>query len=48
MYFPDDIQKMAVPVLAYRIIISQEAKMNNYNSSKVIADILQNTKVPVV
>ena len=45
---PDDIQKMAVPVLAHRIIISQEAKMNNYNSSKVIADILQNTKVPVV
>jgi len=45
---PDDIQKMAVPVLAHRIIISQEAKMNNSNSSKVIADIIQNTKVPVV
>lgn len=45
---PDDIQKMAVPVLAHRIIISQEAKTNNSNSSKVIADIIQNTKVPVV
>jgi len=45
---PDDIQKMAVPVLAHRIILSQGAKMNNYNSTKLINDILQNTKVPAV
>ena len=45
---PDDIRKMAVPVLAHRIILSQGAKMNNYNSTKLINDILQNTKVPAV
>lgn len=47
---PDDIQKMAVPVLAHRIILNQGAKMNNYNynSALLITDILHNIKVPVV
>lgn len=45
---PDDIQKMAVPVLSHRIIINQGAKMKNINASDVINNILQNTEVPAV
>ncbi|GAE89873.1 AAA family ATPase [Acetivibrio straminisolvens] len=45
---PDDIQKMAVPVLAHRIIITQGAKMKNIKASDVVIDILQKTEVPFV
>lgn len=45
---PDDIQKMAVPVLSHRIIINQGAKMKNINASDVINNILQNIEVPAV
>lgn len=45
---PDDIQKMAAPVLAHRIIMNQGAKMKNITASKVVNDIVQEIKVPVV
>jgi len=45
---PDDIQKMAVPVLAHRIIMSQGAKIKNIQASDVISDIIQKTGVPFV
>ncbi|HHV29447.1 AAA family ATPase [Acetivibrio mesophilus] len=45
---PDDIQKMAVPVLSHRIIINQGAKMKNIKASDIISDIIQKTEVPFV
>ncbi|ABN52415.1 MAG TPA: MoxR family ATPase [Hungateiclostridium thermocellum] len=45
---PDDIQKMAVPVLSHRIIMTQGAKMKNIKAADVINDILQKTEVPFV
>lgn len=45
---PDDIQQMAVPVLSHRIIINQEAKMNNITAGDVVKEALLNVKVPVL
>jgi len=45
---PDDIQKMAIPVLEHRIILKQEAKLKKINPSDIIEEVLRNTRVPVV
>ncbi|MDQ2084833.1 MoxR family ATPase [Herbivorax sp. ANBcel31] len=45
---PDDIQDMAIPVLSHRIIMNQEAKMENITSDNVIEEVLLNVKVPAL
>ncbi len=45
---PDDIKKMAVPVLCHRILISQEAKLRKVTPEDVVNSILDGTLVPVV
>ncbi|NMB32994.1 MAG: MoxR family ATPase [Clostridium sp.] len=45
---PDDIQRMAVPILSHRILMNQNAKMENINASGLIEDILHKTEVPVI
>ena len=43
---PDDIQKMAVPVLAHRIIMSSGAKMKGISAENVVSDAILRVKVP--
>ncbi|HEX9060430.1 MAG TPA: MoxR family ATPase, partial [Clostridia bacterium] len=43
---PDDIQEMAVPVLAHRIIMSTGAKMKNISAEEVVKDAVMKIKVP--
>lgn len=43
---PDDIQKMMVPVMAHRIILSQETKFSNTTAEDVLEEIKKTTPVP--
>ncbi|MDP4182701.1 MAG: MoxR family ATPase, partial [Bacillota bacterium] len=45
---PDDIQEMAVPVLAHRIIMGSGAKMKNITAADVVNDSIKNVKAPVL
>ncbi|HEY9059981.1 MAG TPA: MoxR family ATPase [Pseudobacteroides sp.] len=45
---PDDIQQMAVPVLAHRIIMGSGAKMKNVTAADVVSSCMKNVKVPVL
>jgi MoxR-like ATPase len=44
---PDDVQKMAEPVLAHRLVLSPEARMRNMTSQKVLAGVMASVQVPV-
>ena len=43
---PDDIQKMMIPVMAHRIILSQETKFSNTTAEDVLEEIKNSTPVP--
>lgn len=43
---PDDIQKMMIPVMAHRIILSQEMKFSNTVADDVLNEIKKATPVP--
>lgn len=44
---PDDIKEIAVPVLAHRLMLSSQAMHSGVRKSEIIAEILENTKVPI-
>ena len=44
---PDDIQQMAIPVLAHRIILGPSAKNKNISQEQMIANVVKTIKVPV-
>ncbi len=43
---PDDIQKMIIPVMAHRIVLSQETKFSNTTAEDVLNEIKKSTPVP--
>lgn len=45
---PDDIIKMAVPVLSHRIILKQEARLKKLCSENILGSIIDSINVPVV
>ncbi len=45
---PDDIKKMAVPVLSHRIILKQEAKLRKVKPEEIIKSIVDGILIPVV
>lgn len=45
---PEDVRYIATDVLAHRIILKPEAKYMGFNSRRVIMDILDNSKAPMV
>jgi len=45
---PDDIKKMAIPVLSHRLILNQEAKLKRIRAEDVLVSILNSTNVPMV
>ena len=45
---PDDVKKMAEPVLSHRIMLKQEAKLRKISPQVVIQNILDSVKVPVI
>ena len=43
---PDDINTLASPVMAHRMILSPSARMRGVRSTDVVADILNTVPVP--
>ncbi|ONK15018.1 MoxR family ATPase [Streptomyces sp. MP131-18] len=43
---PDDIQQLAVPVLAHRLLPSAQAQLNRHTTEQFVAEILRRTSVP--
>jgi MoxR-like ATPase len=44
---PDDIQYLAVPILAHRIMLENKAKYSGISAKAVIAEIVKSVEVPV-
>ena len=44
---PEDVRRMAEPVLAHRILLSPEARMRNMTNERVLASVLNSVQVPV-
>ncbi len=44
---PEDVKRMAEPVLAHRILLSPEARMRNMTNERVLASVLNSVQVPV-
>ena len=44
---PEDIQRMAEPVLAHRMVLYAEARMRNMTAERVLAGVMQGVQVPV-
>jgi MoxR-like ATPase len=45
---PDDIKHIAQPVLAHRLVLTPDAKVENVNKHDVVADVLDSVTVPTV
>lgn len=43
---PDDIKRMAVPVLAHRVIVGPAARLQELSAEKIVQEILVKTPVP--
>jgi MoxR-like ATPase len=43
---PDDIKKLAVPVLAHRIIVGPAARLRELTSERIVKEIIENIPVP--
>ena len=44
---PEDVQKMAEPVLAHRLVLSPEARMRNMTAERILSGIMGSVQVPV-
>ena len=44
---PEDVQFMAAPVLAHRILLSPEARMRSMTAERVLTQVIGSVKVPV-
>lgn len=44
---PDDVQRVAVPVLAHRILLNQEARIKNVKAETIIREIMDMSKPPI-
>ncbi|MBE5796179.1 MAG: MoxR family ATPase [Clostridiales bacterium] len=44
---PEDVQHMAQPVLAHRLVLSPEARMKGVSAQSIVQRVLQNVPVPV-
>lgn len=45
---PDDVKKMAIPVLSHRIILKQEAKLKRISAEEILSSIISQISVPLV
>jgi MoxR-like ATPase len=43
---PDDVQKMALPVLEHRLLLSPETRLKSITAAKVISEIIGSTPLP--
>ncbi|MDG6914557.1 MAG: MoxR family ATPase [Nitrososphaerota archaeon] len=43
---PDDVKRVAAPVLAHRLVLRQEAVLDGVSQATIVNQVLQSTKVP--
>jgi MoxR-like ATPase len=43
---PDDVKRLAVPVLAHRVVLSTEAQLRGTTAEEAVVDLLRTTPVP--
>ena len=43
---PSDVQELAVPVLAHRLVLTREAQLAGTTTAEVLADVLSGVDVP--
>jgi MoxR-like ATPase len=43
---PDDLQALAGPVLAHRLLLSADAQINRRSGEQIVADLLRQVPVP--
>ena len=44
---PEDVQRMAVPVLCHRFVLSADARMRGYSEQEVLLELMAGVRVPV-
>jgi MoxR-like ATPase len=44
---PDDVKKMALPVLAHRLILKPESRLRKRTTTAVVKDLVEDAKVPI-
>jgi MoxR-like ATPase len=44
---PDDVKKMAQPILAHRLILKPESRLRKRNATAVVKDLVEDAKVPI-
>ena len=44
---PEDVQRMAAPVLCHRFVLSADARMRGYTESQVLSELMAGIRVPV-
>ncbi|WP_435152684.1 AAA family ATPase [Haladaptatus sp. DFWS20] len=45
---PDDVKRVAYPVLAHRVVLTPDAKVNNVRKDEIIESVLDSVPVPTV
>ena len=43
---PEDVQRMAAPVLCHRFVLSAQARMHGYSEQQVLSEILGGIRIP--
>jgi MoxR-like ATPase len=44
---PDDVKRLALPVLTHRLILSSDARLHSQSAQKVLGDLIEGVPVPV-
>jgi MoxR-like ATPase len=44
---PDDVKRLAVPVLAHRLVVTAQGRLRGQDVERVVRDALEQTPVPV-
>ncbi|MBQ8620326.1 MAG: MoxR family ATPase, partial [Clostridia bacterium] len=44
---PEDVQRMAGPVLCHRFVLSADARMRGMNESQVLSELMESIRIPV-
>ncbi|MBR5301208.1 MAG: MoxR family ATPase [Clostridia bacterium] len=44
---PEDVQRMAAPVLCHRFVLSADARMRSMSEAQVLAELMENVRIPV-
>ena len=45
---PDDVQYLAVPVLAHRLVVTTEARLSGQDAEAVVASLVAQTPIPAL